>query len=107
MEYQVEHPRWSVWRVNDAVLDRNIAGLYDPKFAPFFSGPPTSAFIADGLPVTVLSWDKIELNAEQTPALPSSRPYFSTPYLSAISLAPFRSGHHKRGSYHPSQLTNP
>jgi uncharacterized protein YqjF (DUF2071 family) len=59
MEYQVEHPRWSVWRVNDAVLDCNIAGLYDPKFAPFFSGPPTSAFIADGSPVTVYRGTKL------------------------------------------------
>jgi hypothetical protein len=53
MEYQVEHPRWKVWRASEASLQSDIASLYDPKFAPFFSGPPASAFIADGSAVTV------------------------------------------------------
>lgn len=53
MEYQVEHPRWRVWRTNDAVLNCDVADLYDPKYAPFMSGPPASAFIADGSAVTV------------------------------------------------------
>ncbi|MDB6031128.1 MAG: hypothetical protein JWM16_1466 [Verrucomicrobiales bacterium] len=53
VEYQVDHPRWQVWRTSNATLDCDIASLYDPKFAPFISGPPASAFIADGSPVTV------------------------------------------------------
>lgn len=59
LEYQVEHPRWRVWRTSHAVLDCDVAGLYDPKYAPFMSVPPASAFIADGSPVTVYRGTKI------------------------------------------------
>lgn len=52
-EYQVEHPRWRVWRGTDAGLDADIAGLYGEQFVTSLSAPPVSAFIADGSAVTV------------------------------------------------------
>jgi uncharacterized protein YqjF (DUF2071 family) len=52
-EYQVEHPRWRVWRSSDAGLKADVASLYGDRFAGFLSASPTSAFIADGSPITV------------------------------------------------------
>ncbi len=53
LEYRVEHPRWRVWRARQAELDCDIAALYGAEFAPYFSGPPSSAFLAEGSAVTV------------------------------------------------------
>ena len=52
-EYQVEHPRWNVRHVRDAVLDSDMAGLYGEQFAGPLGAPPKSAFIAEGSAVTV------------------------------------------------------
>jgi uncharacterized protein len=59
LEYQVEHPQWRVWRASSSSLDCDIATVYEPKFAPFLSSPPASAFIADGSPVTVYRGTKL------------------------------------------------
>jgi len=53
LEYQVEHPRWRVWRATEADFDCDVSGLYGADFAPFFAGPPSSAFLAEGSAVTV------------------------------------------------------
>lgn len=53
VEYQVEHPRWSVWRGTTATLDCDVASFYGPEFAAPLCGPPSSSFIADGSLVTV------------------------------------------------------
>jgi len=53
LEYQVEHPRWRVWRAAEAELDCDVAGLYGGAFSPFLSVPPNSAFLAEGSAVTV------------------------------------------------------
>jgi uncharacterized protein YqjF (DUF2071 family) len=52
-EYQVEHPRWRVWRGTDSGLNADIPGLYGDRFAESLSKPPLSAFIAEGSAVTV------------------------------------------------------
>jgi len=52
-EYQVEHPRWRVWRGIESHLDADIAGLYGERFVESLSQQPISAFIAEGSPVTV------------------------------------------------------
>lgn len=54
-EYQVEHPRWRIWKASEATFDADIAGLYGTRFVSSLSGHPTSAFIADGSPVAVRS----------------------------------------------------
>jgi hypothetical protein len=53
VEYQVEHPRWRVWRAESATLDCDVAALYGPAFAECLSAPPRSALLADGSPIVV------------------------------------------------------
>jgi uncharacterized protein YqjF (DUF2071 family) len=52
-EYQVEHPRWRLWRCTEASLDADIVSLYGQPFVQTLSTPPASAFIADGSSVSV------------------------------------------------------
>jgi uncharacterized protein len=52
-EYQVEHPRWQVWRAAEATLQADVPTLYGSSFAVSLSSSPASAFIADGSPVVV------------------------------------------------------
>jgi hypothetical protein len=52
-EYQVEHPRWRVWRGIESRLDADIAGLYGDRFVGSLTSPPVSAFIEEGSAVTV------------------------------------------------------
>jgi uncharacterized protein YqjF (DUF2071 family) len=53
MEYQVEHPPWRVWQVNDCTLDCDVAELYGPAFIESLEAKPSSAFLAEGSPVIV------------------------------------------------------
>ena len=53
VEYHVEHPRWRVWSVEAPALDADVAGLYGAPFVHALAGPPRSAFLAEGSPVTV------------------------------------------------------
>jgi uncharacterized protein YqjF (DUF2071 family) len=53
VEYEVEHPRWSVWSAADPSLDADVAALYGPAFVRALAGPPRSALIADGSAVIV------------------------------------------------------
>jgi uncharacterized protein YqjF (DUF2071 family) len=52
-EYQVEHPRWPVWRAEAASLECDAASLYGPEFVEALSTSPSSAFVAEGSPVVV------------------------------------------------------
>lgn len=53
LEYEVEHPRWRVWRIHDAILNSDVEGLYGPQFAEHIDGAPASALLAEGSPVIV------------------------------------------------------
>jgi uncharacterized protein YqjF (DUF2071 family) len=53
VEYQVEHPRWRVWKLLRPVLDCDVAALYGRQFAEPLAGEPSSAFLADGSEVAV------------------------------------------------------
>lgn len=53
LEYQVEHPRWNVWRAHDQEFLCDVAALYGKQFAPFLRGIPSSCFVADGSEVLV------------------------------------------------------
>jgi len=53
IEYHVEHPKWRVWKARQASLDCDVAALYGNAFAPYLAGPPSSALLAEGSPVTV------------------------------------------------------
>jgi uncharacterized protein YqjF (DUF2071 family) len=52
-EYQVEHPRWNIWRAKAPRAEIDIAGLYGAEFADALACPPCSAFVADGSAIVV------------------------------------------------------
>lgn len=53
LEYQVAHPSWSAWTAVNARFVGDAARFYGPEFAEALSGPPSSAFVADGSAVEV------------------------------------------------------
>lgn len=53
VEYQVEHPQWSVSAATDSAFECDVTALYGAPFASALAGPPASAFLADGSAVTV------------------------------------------------------
>ena len=53
VEYRVEHPRWRVWQGRSATFTGDHRQLYGEALAAAVSGPPDSAFLADGSPVAV------------------------------------------------------
>jgi uncharacterized protein YqjF (DUF2071 family) len=59
VEYQVEHPRWAVWRAKAARLDCDMVSFYGPAYAPFLGAAPSSALVADGSRVTVRRGERI------------------------------------------------
>ena len=52
-EYRVEHPRWKIWNATGFEFRANVASLHGEQFAETLNGPPRSAIIADGSPITV------------------------------------------------------
>ncbi|MEO6034542.1 MAG: DUF2071 domain-containing protein [Verrucomicrobiota bacterium] len=60
LEYRVEHPRWRVYDVSEASLDCDVAGLYGEKFCESLNRNPSSAFLAEGSPVTVSQGARLE-----------------------------------------------
>jgi hypothetical protein len=53
VEYRVEHPPWRVWQVNEARFDCDVAAFYGGQFVEGLKAEPSSAFLAEGSPVTV------------------------------------------------------
>jgi hypothetical protein len=53
VEYEVRHPPWRVWPAVSPELDADVAGLYGHAFTHALAAAPTSAFVAEGSPVTV------------------------------------------------------
>ena len=53
IEYQVEHPRWSIWSAKRAELRCDARELYGPEFETLLASQPSSAFLADGSAVVV------------------------------------------------------
>jgi uncharacterized protein len=60
VEYQVEHPRWRVWRAEKASLECDVASLYGPEFAEALALAPKTAFVADGSQVIVRRGRRID-----------------------------------------------
>ena len=57
--YQVAHPRWKVHRVLQYEVNCNTEVLYGRPFREAFSQKPTSVFLAEGSPVSVMKGTKI------------------------------------------------
>jgi len=59
VEYQVEHPRWRVWRTSEADFECDVERVYRRRFVECLSAKPSSAFVADGSAVVVRRGVKI------------------------------------------------
>jgi hypothetical protein len=53
VEYEVAHPAWRVWTAADPEFRSDISDVYGEPFVRALSGPPTSAFVAEGSSVVV------------------------------------------------------
>jgi uncharacterized protein len=53
VEYQVEHPRWRVWPATATRWDCDVALFYGERWAPFLTGLPSSAMVAEGSEIVV------------------------------------------------------
>jgi uncharacterized protein YqjF (DUF2071 family) len=60
LEYEVQHPRWTVWNAKHASFSGNADGLYGAKIAKVLAQEPDSAFLAKGSPVTVFKSASID-----------------------------------------------
>ena len=59
LEYEVQHPRWNVWKAKTAGFVGDAGSLYGEAFAEALMRDPDSAFLADGSPVTVFKGRRI------------------------------------------------
>ena len=55
-EYEVRHPAWKVRKAKVGTLECDVAAVYGPRFVEALGGEPSSAFVAEGSPVTVHRW---------------------------------------------------
>jgi uncharacterized protein YqjF (DUF2071 family) len=54
-EYQVSHPSWDVFPVNDYTIDCDFGNLYGPSFSVLNQQAPASVFLAEGSEINVYS----------------------------------------------------
>ena len=59
IEYEVEHPRWSVWQATEPTLKCDVAAVYGSEFVECLSAAPRSAFVATGSEVAVRTGKKL------------------------------------------------
>ncbi|MBT1702200.1 YqjF family protein [Chryseosolibacter indicus] len=52
-EYEVEHPRWKVYKVNSYSLEVNFADIYGSSFNFLTTETPKSVFLAEGSSIVV------------------------------------------------------
>jgi len=52
-QYEVNHPKWDIYKVLDHDIDIDIANVYGKEFAPYLTGDPASVFIAKGSDIVV------------------------------------------------------
>ncbi len=68
LEYQVEHPRWTVWTPTQASFTGPSPELYGPDFGRVLSTSPRSAFVALGSSVAVHRGVRLSLGKGRDPA---------------------------------------
>jgi uncharacterized protein len=59
LEYEVQHPPWSVWNAKRASFSGDVDALYGREFAQVLMREPDSAFLAKGSAVTVFKGTRI------------------------------------------------
>ncbi len=65
LEYRVDHPPWRVWPVERAEFHGDATELYGGNFAAILRGPPSSALVAGGSPVTVFTGQRLACAVNQ------------------------------------------
>jgi uncharacterized protein YqjF (DUF2071 family) len=60
LEYQVEHPPWSIWEATSARVSGAVGALYGPAFGEVLATAPRSVFVADGSHVSVHRGRRLE-----------------------------------------------
>jgi uncharacterized protein len=59
LEYEVQHPQWSLWKAKQAAFKGNATALYGSEIATILTRKPDSAFLAKGSAVTVFKGTRI------------------------------------------------
>ena len=59
MEYEVVHPKWQVQEVVDYKIEADFVDLYGSEFSFLENAKPSSVFLADGSPVSILKGKRI------------------------------------------------
>jgi uncharacterized protein YqjF (DUF2071 family) len=59
LEYHVSHEPWQVWASTTAGFEGDASGLYGVELGHVIQGRPSSAFLADGSPITVFKGRKL------------------------------------------------
>lgn len=59
LEYEVQHPQWSVWKAKQAGFVGKATALYGAEIARILTREPDSAFLAKGSAVTVSKGTRI------------------------------------------------
>ena len=59
LEYEVQHPQWSVWNAKQARFSGDATAIYGAEIARILAREPDSAFLAKGSPVTVSKGTRI------------------------------------------------
>ena len=52
-QYRVEHPPWRVWAAEQVRFEGDPTLCYGPDFGAILKGPPHSALVAEGSPISV------------------------------------------------------
>lgn len=60
LEYEVQHPQWSIRNAKSAGFSGNAAALYGNEIGKYLLGSPDSAFLAEGSAVTVFKGKRID-----------------------------------------------
>ena len=66
LEYEVTHPRWTVWTADTARFEGDADRLYGPDVARILAGPPQSAFVAVGSAASVFKGRRLDLGGAGT-----------------------------------------
>ena len=55
VEYEVAHPMWESYRVNNYIVDCDFGSLYGPSFAYLAQAKPESVMLAEGSKISVFN----------------------------------------------------
>ncbi|MFN0176354.1 MAG: YqjF family protein [Saprospiraceae bacterium] len=60
-EYQVQHPRWDVYKVRSHEISGDFGSLYGKEFREILAAPPVSVFVAEGSEISIMEKTTLKL----------------------------------------------